>query len=191
MSPRTPEQLKKIREDRRRTIMDTALEVFSENGYAKASISEIARKAGVSKGLMYNYFDSKEDLLSSIMTEGLNEMFAFFDPNKDGVLTKEEFTYFIEEMFRLMSRKRRFYKLYFSLVMQPQVWKSFETHLEEIVAPFMHIMVDYYARKGAKNPEMEALLIGVIFDGIGFQYVFNPDMFPLEELKNIIIERFV
>ena len=138
--------------------MDTALEVFAENGYANASISLIAKKAGISKGLMYNYFKSKEDLLSSIMTEGLNEMFELFDPNKDGVLTKEEFTYFIEEMFQLMSEKRNFYKLYFALMMQPSVWKSFEASLAEVIAPFMKIMVDYYQKKGVEHPELEAIL---------------------------------
>jgi len=55
MSPRTPKQFEKIRHDRRKSIMDTALEVFSENGYANASISMIAKKAGISKGLMYNF----------------------------------------------------------------------------------------------------------------------------------------
>ncbi len=89
MSPRTPKQFEKIRHDRRKSIMDTALEVFSENGYANASISMIAKKAGISKGLMYNYFKSKEELLSTIVLDGLNEMFELLDPNKDGVLTKE------------------------------------------------------------------------------------------------------
>ncbi len=79
-----------------------------------------------------------------------------FDPNKDGVLTKEEFTYFIDELFNLMSRKRNFYKLYFALMMQPAVWKLFEGKIEEVIAPFMKILVDYYTKKGAENPMLEA-----------------------------------
>ena len=63
MSPRTPQQLDKIRKERRKAIMDTSLEVFSEYGYESASISMIAKKVGISKGLMYNYFESKEELL--------------------------------------------------------------------------------------------------------------------------------
>ena len=65
--PRTEEQLNQIRKDRKQAIMDTALEVFASHGYESTSISMIAKKAGVSKGLMYNYFESKEDLLAHIM----------------------------------------------------------------------------------------------------------------------------
>jgi len=191
MSPRTREQLDEIRKERKRAIMDTALEVFAENGYESASINMIAKKVGISKGLMYNYFESKEEVLTSIMFDGLEEMFGIFDPNKDGVLTREEFVYFINEMFDLMNKKRNFYKLYFGLMMQPTVWKLFETKLSELIAPFIKIMVDYYTKKGSKNPMLEAVLIGALFDGIGFNFVFNPDLYPLEEVKKLVIERFV
>ena len=189
--PRTPQQLEEIRRDRKQAIMETSLEVFAEHGYESSSISMIAKKAGVSKGLMYNYFESKEDLLTSLMMDGMDDMFRLFDPNKDGVLTKEEFTYFIEEMFNLMSAKRNFYKLYFALMMQPAVWKLFEARLADIIAPFMKIMVDYYTEKGAKNPMLEAVLVGALLDGIGFNFVFNPDLYPLEEVKKLAIERFI
>ncbi len=191
MSPRTSEQLEKIRHDRRKSIMDTALEVLAEYGYANASISVIAKRAGVSKGLMYNYFKSKEELLSTIVLDGLNEMFELFDPNKDGVLTSEEFTYFIEEIFKLLSKKRNFYKLYFSLMMQPAVWKLFEARLAEIIEPFMRITIDYYTKKGVENPLLEFLLISALFDGIGFHYVLNPEQYPLDDVKKLLIERFV
>jgi len=39
--------------------MNTALQLFENNGYESTSISKIALTAGVSKGLMYNYFPSK------------------------------------------------------------------------------------------------------------------------------------
>jgi AcrR family transcriptional regulator len=191
MSPRTREQLNELKKERKRAIMDTALEVFAENGYESASINMIAKKVGISKGLMYNYFESKEELLTSIMFEGLDEMFSFFDPNKDGVLTREEFIFFIDEMFNLMNEKRNFYKLYFGLIMQPSVWKLFETKLNEVIAPFINIMVDYYTKKGSANPMLDAVLIGALFDGIGFNFIFNPDLYPLEAVKKLVIERFI
>jgi AcrR family transcriptional regulator len=191
MSPRTPLQLEEIRKARRQAIMDTALEEFAEHGYESASISMIAKKAGVSKGLMYNYFESKEELLSSIMADGMDEMLGSFDLNRDSVLTAEEFSYFIEETFNLMNAKRNFYKLYFALMMQPSVWKLFESKLPEIIEPIMKIMVEYYTMKGVKNPMLEAALIGALLDGVGFHFVFNPDLYPLEDMKKLIIERFV
>ncbi|HZU50794.1 MAG TPA: TetR/AcrR family transcriptional regulator [Sphingomicrobium sp.] len=48
--------------DRRTEILDVAREVFLEQGYAAASMSTIASRVGGSKGTLYNYFDSKEQL---------------------------------------------------------------------------------------------------------------------------------
>jgi hypothetical protein len=55
----------------------------------------------------------------------------------------------------------------------------------------MKIMVEYYTMKGVKNPMLEAALIGALLDGVGFHFVFNPDLYPLEDMKKLIIERFV
>ena len=63
MSPRTKQQFEDIREEKRSLIMKVALELFAEEGYHNTSISKIASRAGISKGLLYNYFDSKEDLI--------------------------------------------------------------------------------------------------------------------------------
>lgn len=191
MSPRTQQQLDKIRKERKQAIMDTALETFAEHGYESTSISMIARKTGISKGLMYNYFEGKEDLLTSIMTEGIEEMFSMADPNRDGVLTKEEFEYLIDGMFELMRVKSNFYKLYFSLMMQPSVSKLFMAKMNQVIEPFLKLFVDYYTKKGAKNPMVEAVLVGALFDGIGFNYVFNPDVYPLDEVIKLVKERFV
>ncbi len=191
MSPRTQQQLDKIRKERKQAIMDTALETFAEHGYESTSISMIARKTDISKGLMYNYFEGKEDLLTSIMTEGIEEMFSMADPNRDGVLTKEEFEYLIDGMFELMRVKSNFYKLYFSLMMQPSVSKLFMAKMNQVIEPFLKLFVDYYTKKGAKNPMVEAVLVGALFDGIGFNYVFNPDVYPLDEVIKLVKERFV
>ena len=54
---------------KRRQIMEGAREVFLAQGFDAASMGEIARKAGVSKGTLYVYFDSKEQLFEVIVHE--------------------------------------------------------------------------------------------------------------------------
>jgi AcrR family transcriptional regulator len=49
-------------------ILDGAAAVFAEKGFHRATTREIAQAAGVSEGTIYNYFDSKEDLLIGIMS---------------------------------------------------------------------------------------------------------------------------
>jgi AcrR family transcriptional regulator len=56
-------------EERREQILDAALRVFSEKGYNGASIRDIAREVGVTEGLLYHYFASKEQILHACWKE--------------------------------------------------------------------------------------------------------------------------
>jgi AcrR family transcriptional regulator len=62
---------RRSREDsaKRRQIIEGARAVFLPQGFDAASMGEIARKAGVSKGTLYVYFKSKEDLFEAIAEE--------------------------------------------------------------------------------------------------------------------------
>lgn len=55
-----------IKEARKDNIIESALQVFAEKGYADATITDIAKKAGVSTPVLYGYFKTKEDLLFTI-----------------------------------------------------------------------------------------------------------------------------
>ncbi len=59
------ETTRKGRGDRRELILDVASEVFLKEGYAATSMSEIAARLGGSKGTLYNYFKSKEELFEA------------------------------------------------------------------------------------------------------------------------------
>ena len=71
MAPKTKQQFEEIRQQSMDAIMQAALELFGHHGYHSTSISKIAQEAGVSKGLIYNYFESKEDLLKKIILEAI------------------------------------------------------------------------------------------------------------------------
>ena len=53
----------------RRALLDAALRVIGEKGFTSATVDEIVREAGVSKGVAYYHFKSKEDIASSILDQ--------------------------------------------------------------------------------------------------------------------------
>jgi AcrR family transcriptional regulator len=57
------------RERRRERILASATELFAAQGFAKTTVDEIARRAGVSKGLVYEHVDSKEELLRAVWSQ--------------------------------------------------------------------------------------------------------------------------
>ncbi|MFD2369965.1 TetR/AcrR family transcriptional regulator [Brevibacillus sp. GCM10020057] len=64
--PRTKEQNEKIRLRRKEAIMKGALGVYVENGFAAADIGEVAKRAGVARGLVYYYYKDKRTLFRDL-----------------------------------------------------------------------------------------------------------------------------
>jgi AcrR family transcriptional regulator len=55
------------KEDRPQEITAAALDAFAENGYAATRVDDVAKRAGVSKGLLYLYFKTKEELFKAVI----------------------------------------------------------------------------------------------------------------------------
>ena len=58
--------------DRPAEILAAALEVFAERGFQAARLEEVAKRAGVSKGALYLYFETKADLFRAVVTEAIS-----------------------------------------------------------------------------------------------------------------------
>jgi AcrR family transcriptional regulator len=125
MSPKTAKQFRSIREEKMALIMDVALQHFADEGYFKTTITHIARHAGISKGLMYNYFESKEELLIAIINRSMSEISRYFDPDKDGYISEEEFELFIRKLFSILRENICFWRLFFQLMIQKDVREQF------------------------------------------------------------------
>ncbi|WP_431028845.1 TetR/AcrR family transcriptional regulator [Lysinibacillus sp. LZ02] len=65
--PRTESQNLELREQRREEILNAALKVFSRRGMVATKISEIAKEANLSHGLVYHYFKSKEEIFTLLV----------------------------------------------------------------------------------------------------------------------------
>ena len=62
--------------DKRRTILDAAVRVFARQGFHGCRVSDIADEAGVAYGLVYHYFDSKDEVLDTLFLERWDVMLA-------------------------------------------------------------------------------------------------------------------
>jgi len=74
--PRSPEDNQQIRDARRDAIMRAAERVFARKGYSATKVSDIASAAGLSHGLVYHYFDSKEGIFAALLDEMMDQIAA-------------------------------------------------------------------------------------------------------------------
>jgi len=183
MSPRTPEQFEEIRETRREQIMKAALELFAREGYANCSIAQLAKHAGISKGLMYNYFNGKEALLIAIIEEGMQDIMTMIDPNHDGILEPEEVEGFIRTTFKSIRDNMQFWILFINVVLQPPVKEFLDGKpFNSVMERFAPRILDYFERLGYEDPMLEMLTFSAMIEGYGILLVYLApgEEFPLE-----------
>lgn len=191
MSPRTEKQFIEIREERKTQIKEVALELISEEGFQNTSISKIAKRAGISKGLLYNYYESKEEMIHEILYDGMDKLIAIFDPDKDGVLTDNEAKYFIDEVFYILKSNIKYWRLYITVMLQPGVMQLISEKFHEMVSPFMNTLISYFTAKGSPQPVTDARIVLALFDGICFHYILDPKHFPIDEIKQRLYQQMI
>ncbi len=189
MSPRTSEQNNRIRKQKELQILDAALVVFSQNGFENTSMQSVSKHAGVSKGNLYNYFDSKEALLKKIIRNGLEKIMEHYE-GIGSIENEKEFENVLNDSFKMLRENRDFWKLFYSLVTQPKVQQLFHRIFYAFFESYMNLYVTYYQNKGEKDPESVALLLGAGIDGISLAYSMMGDVYPLDDVINQLIKKF-
>src|ERR1700691_3314414 len=109
--PRRPEQFEKLREKSREKILSAALELFANKGYDATSIESIAKKAGISKGLIYNYYDSKKSILLAIFEDAIAQGESMIEKQKSVGSVQHRVEGMIEMYFDLLQGSPEYLKL--------------------------------------------------------------------------------
>lgn len=186
--PRTEEQFEQIRTEKKQKIMEVALELFATNGFHATSMSRIAKQAEISKGLAYNYFESKNELLSGIIDQGFNEIASFTSAKTEQTVTDEELIAFIERSFDQVSKDTKHWKLFYSLMLQPHIVENFNERYAQAAEPFFAMIYQFIASKGNADPEGDLMLISMMIEGAFLYAVAAPGIFPIEQMKRKVID---
>jgi len=191
MSPRSKEQFEQMRQVSEEAIKQAALELFAHNGYHSTSISQIAKAANVSKGLVYNYFESKEELLRHIVleaaaaAEGIMELVYSEEKSPD-----EKILEMIEGFFSMVQANLHYWKLMTSLAFQTDALSSMEDTIREKAELHLQYMTHVFAEKGATEPRLEAMFFAASLDGIAIQFMNLDDDYPVGQMRNFLMEKF-
>ena len=94
-------------------VLDQASELFANSEFHQVSMEDIATRAGVGKGTLYNLFESKEDLYFSIIRERLNQLLDIlentYNRRND---TMKNLRSLIIHLHKFMSKHRHFYRIW-------------------------------------------------------------------------------
>ena len=180
------EENEELRGTSREQLLDAATAVFAERGYQGASVEAIAAAAGVTKGALYWYFDSKADLFFSLVEERIDQRLRTLAVAADAIAGEHTVTPLVSrEVSSLTDEERQLHLLtheYWALAARdPELGKrlaerqrslraliaqSIVAHHEATCVPLMH------------DPVELATAMLALGTGLGMDRIIDPDAVP-------------
>jgi AcrR family transcriptional regulator len=172
----------------RSAIVSAALELFAKKGFSATTTDEIARKAKVSKGLIFSYFPSKEDLLINILDDSIERWFSHFKEVERGRTPQEKFNLLIDGWLDLILKEPLIVRLGLQLNLDDTFRSVVKKKGDEYINRFFSSVRDLLTKLGSKNPDLDCYLLMFFFDGVTANYTVAPELFPIGSIKNHFVE---
>jgi len=183
------------KDERERQIKEAALRLFSEKGFHNTTIQEIAEEAGLGKGTIYWYWDSKEDLAFSLVEDMLG---AFLTLVREAVSWDlpflEKLGYLVHRAARLYEEKKDHCRLLWKFradrhyIFNPDYVKKVASYYREIRKSLASVI-----GKGVEegviecdDPHYLALVVLGISEGLELEWLEN-EGFGLEEALRLVL----
>jgi AcrR family transcriptional regulator len=173
--------------EKQQKIVEAAIEMFAEKGYASTSTSQIAKKAGVAEGTIFRHYKTKKDLLLSIVSPTMAKLIAPFvirDINKVLDAKYERYEDFLKAMILNRQEFLKDNMTVFKILIQeipfhPELKEQFKEHIARKIFDKFTSLVDHYKEKGQiinlPSPAVVRFSATSIFGLLLVRYVFLPE----------------
>lgn len=192
------------KDEKKQEIAFAALEVFMEKGFENSRIIDIAKGASISKGLVYQYFDSKDQVILYVMDllwleteEKIRNLDEKLLDEKDLLKASidEICNFFDNDLISLRKMSIIFTEL-FSLLLKGKI-PELETVFDRIIDSMKGMIVNILER-GIKagifrediDPSDEAMLLVASLDGVGMHHALKPERIDLRRSIDRYLEMF-
>ncbi|WP_084398915.1 TetR/AcrR family transcriptional regulator [Henriciella aquimarina] len=168
----------KRRADRINQVLDAAADCFVEYGFHRAGMSKIAKRAGMSVGHIYHYFESKEAIIAAIVDREsavAAERFSEFDAVNPNELAR----FMAERAAQSISEKTDIFQSALNLEMlaegqrNPEIAQIIQRHDQYIRAQLTQILRE---KLGLNEPEARTDMLMVLFAGLANRVLRHPGL---------------
>ena len=152
-------------EEKRRLLLDAAVRVFARKGYHASRVGDIAEEAGVAYGLLYHYFQSKEEVLLTVFRETWRALIETIrSVEQTGDPPREQLRKVAEILLRSWARNPDLVRV---LVLEVTRSQHLPGEMDEIVESFAAIqeIVERGQADGTIRADLDARLASYIFYG--------------------------
>jgi AcrR family transcriptional regulator len=183
-----------IEEQRRSQIVEIAIQTIATQGFSQASLAEIAKKAGISKGVISYHFNGKEELVEEILRSLLRKPAEFVKERVSRAATAaEKLRAYVEANFDFMKENRVGYVALVDLWGQRDGAGARNSLNADAYEPSRHYLA-HILEEGQRAGEMRALpvvptasLIQGAIDGVMLQWVLDENAIDLDVARGEVV----
>ena len=152
-------------DDKKESIIKAAIQLINEAGLAETSMSKIAKKAGISPGTIYTYFDNKDDMLKKLFLASKKEMQQKVSRGINISLpTEYEFKMMLKNYINFFTNNRDYFLFLEQYMNSPLILKLCEEEIQMISMPLHEFFENGKKRDVFKQIDIDLMFI----------YVFSP-----------------
>jgi AcrR family transcriptional regulator len=178
MSPRP-----NVSEERISQIVTAAEDVFTQKGFAEARMDDIAEETGLSKGTLYNYFKSKDDLIIAILDRIFQREFRVFDEmDYSKIGATESINIFVDTVAKDIKLMLRLMPIAYEFLALAFRNKTVQKALKLYVNRYMNILVPIIENGIASgefkevDPKEVAIAMGAVLEGTILIWVYDKSL---------------
>jgi AcrR family transcriptional regulator len=193
MSPKSAKKIALEREASIARLLEAAVLVFSKSGYHAGSMAQIAKAAKLSKGLAYHYFDNKEALLVALAEKRLQEMLPLVQGLESIQNPQERLSFLVDFVLMELVEKTEKLRFFNSIYLNADGVRAIELAMKKYQDQFERLFRaerKLYSDLGFPDPDMEAVFLRSLLQGISLEYMLGPKDYPLEQMKNKLLARY-
>ncbi|MEG9296168.1 TetR/AcrR family transcriptional regulator [Mangrovibacillus sp. Mu-81] len=173
--------------EKQQKIVEAAIEMFADKGYASTSTSQIAKKAGVAEGTIFRHYKTKKDLLLSIVSPTMAKLIAPFVIRDINKVLDAKYEHYEDFLRAMILNRQEFLKdnmTVFKILIQeipfhPELKEQFKEHIARKIFDKFTSLVDHYKEKGQiidlPSPAVVRFSATSIFGLLLVRYVFLPE----------------
>lgn len=171
-------------------IIEVATKLFAEQGYETTSVTNICEMAGVSKGLIYHHFKSKELILTEIFTESTNKMLSLNKQSQPEIEPNIQLVDLIESIFSQLENNKIFFQLNLNIMFQPSTKKILQKQINERGKILFNSVKVIFDKISSENSAMHTYIFIAEIDGITLNYLSVFEDYPLKKIKEQLINKY-
>ncbi len=178
-----------IASERKGQIVDATVECITRLGYHNFSMQDVAKTAGLSKGIIHYYFLSKDELMMAVLEKVASNIEAGMrEKMRSAADPMEKISIFIQACFEVVRSAKEYYQVnmdfWTQINQKDEVRTAIANHYKQFRDTACAVLNEGIANGGFKkvNPQTYSSFIIALVDGLSLQWLFDNNVFDYDNM---------